>query len=216
MGRADSPHLKLSLFPLDTSLLTLSRNELLKERKGGLPAVRANLFSTTVSRFVKSAMTERLCPYDKIDHDIRGKPSPEYIRLYKEWGRGEIGVIVLVRRCSQSSFTFATSADYMDACLIPIGKSPRRPDCSRGQEERCHRPTKREQPLVSLNLAILISQNDLNSLLSFASESNCSSSPFFSPRRVWKPKLTPSTTFSFVYLPVPPSSPSFPSRKSHP
>ena len=41
-------------------------------------------------------MTERLCTYDDNDLDARGKPTPEYIKLYEEWGKGEIGVIVLV------------------------------------------------------------------------------------------------------------------------
>lgn len=42
-------------------------------------------------------MTERLCTYDENDLDARGKPTPEYLKLYEEWGKGEIGVIVLVR-----------------------------------------------------------------------------------------------------------------------
>lgn len=41
-------------------------------------------------------MTERLCTYDDNDLDARGKPTPEYVKLYEEWGKGEIGVIVLV------------------------------------------------------------------------------------------------------------------------
>jgi 2,4-dienoyl-CoA reductase-like NADH-dependent reductase (Old Yellow Enzyme family) len=47
--------------------------------------------------FPQSAMTERLCTYDDNDLDARGKPTPEYIKLYEEWGKGEIGTIVLVR-----------------------------------------------------------------------------------------------------------------------
>ncbi|KDE02332.1 hypothetical protein MVLG_07102 [Microbotryum lychnidis-dioicae p1A1 Lamole] len=45
--------------------------------------------------FLKSAMTERLCTYDQEDLDSRGKPTPEYIKLYEEWGKGKTGVIVL-------------------------------------------------------------------------------------------------------------------------
>jgi len=46
-------------------------------------------------RFLKSAMTERLCTYDEVNHDLRGKPTPEYIELYEQWGKGAIGIIVL-------------------------------------------------------------------------------------------------------------------------
>ena len=45
--------------------------------------------------FLKSAMTERLCTYDKKDLEARGKTTAEYEKLYKVWGEGEIGVIVL-------------------------------------------------------------------------------------------------------------------------
>jgi 2,4-dienoyl-CoA reductase-like NADH-dependent reductase (Old Yellow Enzyme family) len=45
--------------------------------------------------FLKSAMTERLCTYEKDDLAARGKSTAEYERLYKIWGEGEIGVIVL-------------------------------------------------------------------------------------------------------------------------
>lgn len=47
------------------------------------------------TRFLKSAMTERLCSWDEKDIASRGKPTPEYIRLYEEWGKGKFGVIVL-------------------------------------------------------------------------------------------------------------------------
>ncbi|KAL7416323.1 NADH oxidase [Mrakia frigida] len=47
------------------------------------------------NRFLKSAMTERLCTYDQDNHDLRGKPTPEYIELYEQWGKGAIGIIVL-------------------------------------------------------------------------------------------------------------------------
>ncbi|GAA5890377.1 hypothetical protein JCM8208_002796 [Rhodotorula glutinis] len=44
---------------------------------------------------LKSAMTERLCTYDDKDLASRGHSTPEYNRLYEEWGKGKIGVIVL-------------------------------------------------------------------------------------------------------------------------
>jgi hypothetical protein len=43
-------------------------------------------------------MTERLCTYDDNDLDARGKPTPEYLKAYEEWGKGQIGVVVLVCR----------------------------------------------------------------------------------------------------------------------
>jgi len=42
-------------------------------------------------------MTERLCTYDQVDLNERGKPTQEYYNLYKRWGEGGIGIIVLVR-----------------------------------------------------------------------------------------------------------------------
>lgn len=47
------------------------------------------------NRILKSAMTERLCTYHETDLGARGKPTPEYIRLYKVWGEGQIGTIIL-------------------------------------------------------------------------------------------------------------------------
>ncbi|GAA6043533.1 hypothetical protein JCM8097_001206, partial [Rhodosporidiobolus ruineniae] len=47
------------------------------------------------NRTLKSAMTERLCTYSQDNLDERGKPTPEYLKLYEEWGKGAIGVIVL-------------------------------------------------------------------------------------------------------------------------
>ncbi|KPV78593.1 uncharacterized protein RHOBADRAFT_23648, partial [Rhodotorula graminis WP1] len=44
---------------------------------------------------LKSAMTERICTYDDKDLASRGHTTPEYNRLYEEWGKGKIGVIVL-------------------------------------------------------------------------------------------------------------------------
>lgn len=40
-------------------------------------------------------MTERLCTYSADKLEERGKTTEEYERLYKVWGEGEIGVIVL-------------------------------------------------------------------------------------------------------------------------
>lgn len=31
--------------------------------------------------------TERLCTFDQDNLDERGKPTPEYIKLYEEWGK---------------------------------------------------------------------------------------------------------------------------------
>ncbi|KNE96593.1 hypothetical protein PSTG_10151 [Puccinia striiformis f. sp. tritici PST-78] len=54
--------------------------------KGGLRAP---------NRTLKSAMTERLCTYDQEDLNARGKPTAEYVELYKVWGQGKIGIIIL-------------------------------------------------------------------------------------------------------------------------
>ncbi|OAV99977.1 hypothetical protein PTTG_01421 [Puccinia triticina 1-1 BBBD Race 1] len=54
--------------------------------KGGLNAL---------NRTLKSAMTERLCTYDDVDLDARGKPTPEYEELYRVWSEGKIGTIIL-------------------------------------------------------------------------------------------------------------------------
>lgn len=40
-------------------------------------------------------MTERLCTWQDGQPTTSGQPTEEYIRLYKEWGQGGIGVIVL-------------------------------------------------------------------------------------------------------------------------
>ncbi|WAQ88142.1 hypothetical protein PtA15_9A267 [Puccinia triticina] len=58
--------------------------------KGGLNAL---------NRTLKSAMTERLCTYDDVDLDARGKPTPEYEELYRVWSEGKIGTIILVHGC---------------------------------------------------------------------------------------------------------------------
>ncbi|GAA98022.1 uncharacterized protein L969DRAFT_46004 [Mixia osmundae IAM 14324] len=44
---------------------------------------------TAPNRFAKSAMTERLC------HATNGKPSEAYLEIYREWGRGQTGTIIL-------------------------------------------------------------------------------------------------------------------------
>ncbi|OAV99974.1 hypothetical protein PTTG_01422 [Puccinia triticina 1-1 BBBD Race 1] len=54
--------------------------------QGGLKAL---------NRTLKSAMTERLCTYDDVDLEARGKPTPEYEELYRVWGEGKIGTIIL-------------------------------------------------------------------------------------------------------------------------
>ncbi|WAR60336.1 hypothetical protein PtB15_9B273 [Puccinia triticina] len=54
--------------------------------QGGLKAL---------NRTLKSAMTERLCTYDDVDLEDRGKPTPEYEELYRVWGEGKIGTIIL-------------------------------------------------------------------------------------------------------------------------
>ncbi|KAA1112944.1 hypothetical protein PGT21_016282 [Puccinia graminis f. sp. tritici] len=47
------------------------------------------------NRTLKSAMTERLCTFDKLDLNARGKPTPEYLELYRVWSEGKIGIIIL-------------------------------------------------------------------------------------------------------------------------
>lgn len=37
--------------------------------------------------------TERLCTFDQDNLDERGKPTPEYIKLYEEWGK--VGFVFL-------------------------------------------------------------------------------------------------------------------------
>lgn len=47
------------------------------------------------NRTLKSAMTERLCTFSEKDLDARGKPTPEYLELYRVWSKGKIGIIIL-------------------------------------------------------------------------------------------------------------------------
>ncbi|GAA5896673.1 uncharacterized protein JCM6883_006976 [Sporobolomyces salmoneus] len=50
---------------------------------------------TAPTATLKSAMTERLCSFSMDQPETRGRVSKEYIKLYEEWGKGKIGVIVL-------------------------------------------------------------------------------------------------------------------------
>jgi hypothetical protein len=40
-------------------------------------------------------MTERLCTWDDANSTECGKPTPEYLHLYEEWGQGQIGCATL-------------------------------------------------------------------------------------------------------------------------
>jgi 2,4-dienoyl-CoA reductase-like NADH-dependent reductase (Old Yellow Enzyme family) len=51
--------------------------------------------SSPIKSISQSAMTERLCIWNDAEPKTSGQPTPEYIRLYEEWGQGGIGVIVL-------------------------------------------------------------------------------------------------------------------------
>lgn len=50
---------------------------------------------TAPTATLKSAMTERLCSFSEDKPETRGQVSKEYVKLYEEWGKGRIGVIVL-------------------------------------------------------------------------------------------------------------------------
>ncbi|GAA6023717.1 hypothetical protein JCM10207_000233 [Rhodosporidiobolus poonsookiae] len=60
----------------------------------GQPLHFARSGKVAPTRALKSAMTERLCTYDQDNLEERGKPTSEYGRLYEEWGKGRLGVIV--------------------------------------------------------------------------------------------------------------------------
>ncbi|KAN0060424.1 hypothetical protein ACQY0O_007754 [Thecaphora frezii] len=62
---------------------------------------------------LKSAMSERLCTWDKDDFKKRGWPTPEYIGLYKLWGEGQIGTIVLGNIPTDARYPEATN----NACI---------------------------------------------------------------------------------------------------
>lgn len=49
---------------------------------------------TASNKFLKAPMTERVCTWDAENPLNRGIPTDVYKKLYEEWGRGEIGVIV--------------------------------------------------------------------------------------------------------------------------
>ncbi|KAF4551541.1 NADH:flavin oxidoreductase/NADH oxidase-like protein 2 [Elsinoe fawcettii] len=63
----------------------------------GEPLTFAFSGRTTPNRFLKAPMTERLCTWntDTDDTSVRGMPTPELINLYKRWGEGGIGIIVM-------------------------------------------------------------------------------------------------------------------------
>ncbi|OGM47479.1 hypothetical protein ABOM_002557 [Aspergillus bombycis] len=46
------------------------------------------------NRFLKAAMSERMCSWSEENHSARGIPSSELIETYRTWGRGNIGAIV--------------------------------------------------------------------------------------------------------------------------
>lgn len=50
------------------------------------------------NRFLKSAMTERLCEWSEEESEVlnRGKPTAAYLELYRVWGQGAIGKLRLL------------------------------------------------------------------------------------------------------------------------
>jgi 2,4-dienoyl-CoA reductase-like NADH-dependent reductase (Old Yellow Enzyme family) len=46
------------------------------------------------NRFLKAALTERLCTWDPVNISARGIPKNEIINLYRRWGEGGFGVIL--------------------------------------------------------------------------------------------------------------------------
>jgi 2,4-dienoyl-CoA reductase-like NADH-dependent reductase (Old Yellow Enzyme family) len=40
-------------------------------------------------------MTERLCTWDDANPEECGKPTEEYLQLYTEWAKGQIGITIL-------------------------------------------------------------------------------------------------------------------------
>ncbi|CEQ38968.1 SPOSA6832_00450 [Sporobolomyces salmonicolor] len=63
--------------------------------KSGAYSFSCRLECRRADRRASAAMSERLCTWSNEDFDQRGKPTPAYIKLYEEWGKGDIGVIVL-------------------------------------------------------------------------------------------------------------------------
>ncbi|KAL8276945.1 hypothetical protein RQP46_010673 [Phenoliferia psychrophenolica] len=60
------------------------------------PVTFANSGLTAPNRILKSAMTELVCEWstDEALADDRGKPTPEFLKIYEDWGQGGIGVLV--------------------------------------------------------------------------------------------------------------------------
>lgn len=67
------------------------------------------------NRTLKSAMTERLCSWSDDDFKKRGWPTEEYIRLYKTWGEGQIGTIILGNIPTDARYPEAKK----NACIDP-------------------------------------------------------------------------------------------------
>lgn len=67
---------------------------------------------TAKNRFMKAAMTERVCSWDPQNLKARGIPSAELINLYKRWGEGGYGQIV--------TGNILISYDYLEARGNPI------------------------------------------------------------------------------------------------
>ncbi|ETS63254.1 hypothetical protein PaG_01529 [Moesziomyces aphidis] len=87
----------------------MSHLEILKK-----PVVFSNGLSAP-NATLKSAMTERLCTWSDTDFKKRGWPTPEYIQLYKTWGEGEIGTIILGNIPCDARFPEAKK----NACIDP-------------------------------------------------------------------------------------------------
>jgi hypothetical protein len=68
------------------------------------PDRTAALSRLLLTMSAQSAMTERLCTWDDENPDQCGQPTEEYLRLYKEWGKGQIGYVPFfspsIRLCS--------------------------------------------------------------------------------------------------------------------
>jgi 2,4-dienoyl-CoA reductase-like NADH-dependent reductase (Old Yellow Enzyme family) len=46
------------------------------------------------NRFLKGAMTERVCSWDPENVEARGIPSDQLVNIYRRWGEGGIGLIL--------------------------------------------------------------------------------------------------------------------------
>ncbi|GAA5862816.1 hypothetical protein JCM8547_006558 [Rhodosporidiobolus lusitaniae] len=60
----------------------------------GTPLTFNGSNKVALTRTLKSAMTERLATYSRDNLEERGKVTPEYVELYRQWGLGRIGVSV--------------------------------------------------------------------------------------------------------------------------